>query len=244
MEKILIITEGHTEQIFIKNILLNIFLQDQFSIRCIKLISDSFENSYSHNPPTPIIHFEIINVQNDQKVLSFILENEKNYFKNGYNRIIGLRDMYCEEYTKFSNCYKEELNVEFEENSKKAILGLENHLKIKIYFAVMEIEAWFLAMFRILEKFDVTLKPEYILDKINFDIKKINPEKIFRPTKVISTIYDLVNKKYNKSRSCAEGITNNITCEDFNLGIENDRCKHLECFFNEIISYNLPVINK
>ena len=138
MKKILILTEGQTEQILLKNIFLNLFLQDKFSMLCIQLKADKFIKCYNHEPPDPIIYFEIIDIGNDEKVLSFIRENEKNYFSKGFNRIIGLRDMYSERYAHFSNCYKRELILEFEENANKRISELENSSNIKIFFAVME----------------------------------------------------------------------------------------------------------
>lgn len=244
MKKVLIITEGQTEQIFIKNTLFNLFDTSKFSLSCLKLRSGNWENvPFHHNSPNSLMYFLIINVQNDEKVLSYIKENEKNFFKKKYYQIIGLRDMYCENYEKSASDLNKKLNIDIKENSNKEISKMENSSKIKIFFAIMETEAWFLAMYSLLEKLNCTLNAGYISNKLEFNIKNLNPEEIFRPSELIFEIYNLIGMKYDKSRSCIEALTKNINYEDYNIGINNGRCVHLEAFLNELLSYNLPLIN-
>lgn len=231
MNKVLIITEGQTEQIFIRNILFNIFDSSKFSINCIKLISGICEKApFSFRPPVPLMHFEIINVQNDQKVLSYIRDNAKKFFKVGYNKIIGLRDMYSKEYDNISSHLDKKLNNDIKKNINKTISKLENSSKIKFLFAIMEIEAWFLAMYTVIEKLNCNLNREYILKKLRFDIRELNPEEVFKPSNLIIKIYSLVGSKYDKSEGCIEALTKKINYEDFNIGIKNNRCVQLEVF--------------
>jgi uncharacterized protein YegL len=57
---------------------------------------------YEYKNPNAEVHFKIINVGNDEKVLDAIEENESQLLKQGFNKIIGLRDMYSKAYRKKS----------------------------------------------------------------------------------------------------------------------------------------------
>ena len=103
MKKIAIFTEGQSDLIFTRNLLFQTLSLSKLSIECIALRRKNVSYStLQYSSPDPAIHFLIGDVGNDTRVLSKIKEVEKGYFKNGYIAIIGLRDMYSDEYKKRS----------------------------------------------------------------------------------------------------------------------------------------------
>ncbi len=100
--------------------------------------------------------------------------------------------------------------------------------RIHLYFAVMEIEAWFLAMYKLFERIDPLLTIEYIQNELGIDFKSIDPEReFFKPSKEVNDIMELIGRGYKKKKDEIEAITNSMQISDFNDAIENNRC---ECF--------------
>ena len=98
MKRIAIFAEGQTELIFIRNLLLKVVDPSKLSFECFELISHKpCTVPYQYPNQSAEIHFLILNVRGDEAVLSSIREREKDLVeRGGYDRIIGLRDMYCD----------------------------------------------------------------------------------------------------------------------------------------------------
>ena len=93
-----------------------------------------------------LFYFQIINVGNDNAVLSRILKREKHIWNSGFSAIIGLRDMYSKTYrAEAKNAQiQESLNIEFK---KATVEEIEAEAiqpdKIHFLFAIMGILYWF-----------------------------------------------------------------------------------------------------
>ncbi|MCP4110641.1 MAG: hypothetical protein GY749_34815 [Desulfobacteraceae bacterium] len=154
--------------------------------------------------------FQIIDVGGDNAVLNRILKREQYMWNSGYDKIIGLRDMYSREQVQ-----KIDDNI-----TQKFIKGANNTLKNKakspdkivMCFAIMEIEAWLLAVYNVFEKLDSRLTVEYIKKHINIDLENIDPEtEFFHPANQIEAIYRLAGKTYDKRKNDIETIASHIT---------------------------------
>ncbi len=85
MIKIAIFVEGQTELIFIRSILSHIIDPSKFSFRCFKLHAESLKDfPYSYENPKAEVHFQIINVGNDEKVMAAIKDREGNLIEKGF----------------------------------------------------------------------------------------------------------------------------------------------------------------
>lgn len=237
MIKIAIFTEGQTELIFVRSLLERVIDCGRLSFVCIKLHGDKEESvPYSYRSPNPKVHFLILNVQNDARVLSAIKMKEKNLFKKGYHRIIGLRDMYSKYYRNHSpKVINENLNNEIICATMKTINTMSNPGKIKFYFAIMEVEAWFLSMYNLFCKINDMLSTDYLKTKLKIDLKAIDPQKEFyKPSDMINEIFSLIGLEYDKSKSDSEKICSKMEVKDFDSATENDRCSTFKDFFGEI----------
>ena len=146
MKRIVVITEGQTEYVFVREFLFRIIDPSKLSLTCIKLNGYRREHVRSYKCPSPEIHFDIINVQNDERVLNYIKQVEQNFIEKGlYDKIIGLRDMYSKEYVKQSpSGINDDITTREKERHNSMIQSRTYNDRIKLYYGEMEIEAWFL----------------------------------------------------------------------------------------------------
>lgn len=233
MKKIAIFVEGQTELIFVRELLLKIF-EYKISFDCYKLRKGMLNNSkYPYTNPNSKIYFFIVDTGCDEKVISIVKDQERKLFSEGYEEIFCLRDMYSTEYR--NNCNKDYAkNIDFSV-IKKIIQGKNNVIdkmsapdKIKFYFAIMEIEAWFLAFYKIFEKIDGKLTVEYIKEKLKIDLEKIDPEKeFFKPSDKLNKILKLSRIEYNKSENVAEKLVSKMEVSDFD---EVESSGKVSCF--------------
>ncbi len=191
MRRIAVITEGQTEYIFIREFLFRIIDPSKLSLTCVKLNSYRREHVRKYSCPSPEIHFEIINVQNDERVLYYIKQVERNYIEKGlYDEIIGLRDMYSAEYVKQSpNGINDDVTKKEKRRHNSLIQSMTYSDRIKLYYGVMEIEAWFLSMYSIFHKIHAILSVQYIQSQLGYDLSIINPQKISATTMRQSIIF-------------------------------------------------------
>jgi hypothetical protein len=235
MSKIAIFVEGQTELIFVREYLLKIF-DFQISIDCYSQFTESkfYPTEYAYAAYEPLHYFEIINTGNDNAVLSRILHRENLLWNAGFNKIIGLRDMY-------SRAYREEstgrdidasINALFVAGARETIQKKATRPDdIHFLFAIMEVEAWILALDSCFQHVHELLNSNYIAEKIGIDLSVIDPEAtFFHPANIIEEIYSLVGLQYKKSKGDIYAIMNGIQKEDFEFLYESDKCASFNSF--------------
>lgn len=238
MKKIAIFTEGQGELIFVRQLIQKLFDASNVSFECFELRKsfDPIPVPYSVVIPTANLYFQIINVGNDTKVLSAILKRQKKLIESDFE-ILGLRDMYSREYKKESleinssviDSFIEDINALIQEETS-------NPDKIHLFFAIMELEAWFLSMYPIFEKISPTLTTKFINSKLGFDLAAIDPEiTFFNPAKQVDQIFRLIGKEYGKSKSDMEKIVSKMDDSDILAIVESTKCKSFTAFINKVI---------
>jgi len=119
----------------------------------------------------------------------------------------------------YSQAYKEESRSIDNDVTQRFINGANETLikkascpeKIVICFAIVEVEAWFIAMYKLFEKIDKRLTSEYIKNKIGIDLENVNPETaFFHPANQMETIYRLAGKHYDKHKGLFADLWENL----------------------------------
>jgi hypothetical protein len=235
MKKIAIFTEGQGELIFTRHLLIQTIGYERLSFECFDLHSDRLRSvAYSHHSPNAIIHYQIINVGTDERVLSAIVDRQEKLIEQGHE-IVGLRDMYSEAYRKKSNQIDASVNEFFINTFNRIVAQLSGAGSVRFFFAIMEIEAWLLGMYGIFERMDATLTPQKIKDKLGLDLQVIDPEKsFFRPASQLKQVLALAGMRYDKHRSEMENIVSKITLDDLENLAHSNRCASFASFFQEI----------
>jgi len=240
MTKVAIFVERQAELIFLRNILFQIFSEVSFNFECMELRKEKLHNvPYALNNQDPIIYFLIIDVGNDDKVLSAIKDRKDGLLGAGFDKIWGLRDMYCDHYRKKSN------GIIDSDLNEKIIKATNNEInkfasapnKIKIYFAIMEIEAWWLSMHTIFIKINNNLTLDAIHEHLGIRLSTIDPETyFFHPSVNLNAIMNIIGSEYKKKKSNAESITTKIALNDINELMESDKSKSFKSFYSDLMN--------
>jgi hypothetical protein len=228
MKKVVIFTEGRSELIFIRELLIRTIANNDLSFDCIELKAGKrLLFPYKQNSPTAKIHFLIVNVGNDERVLSEINNRGSNYTIQGME-IIGIRDMYSETYENYSHQIDQNVIGMICQSHEDIIKKMCHSEMIHFFFAIMELEAWFLAMYRIFERIDPLLTTENIKNRLNYDLENNDPEKTyFHPAVQVGQILQLAGRDYDKHQSDVSSIVSHINVADIQNVIYNNFCR---CF--------------
>lgn len=225
MKKVAIFTEGQGEQIFIRQILWHLIGDQNISFECLELYGESLRKvPFEYTSEKPSIHYRIINVGNDERVAGAIADRYDGFVRAGYE-IVGIRDMYSKAYRRKSKLIDLEVNKYFIQLSNERLqLG---NIPVYFFFAIMELEAWVLAMYKTLAKIEPELTPEYIAKELGYDLCLIDPETSFyHPANELTKIFGLVGKGYDKHQGEMENIASHISDEDIlDVLLNGERCQ-------------------
>lgn len=180
MIKVAIFVEGQTELIFVREYLLKSFEYSNLAIECYTLFAEGrfHPTEYAFPNENAAHFFQIINVGNDNALLTRILSREKYLWNSGFDFIIGLRDMYSKNYRELSNQGKmeKELNQQFIATAQETLAqrALKPE-KIRFCYAIMETEAWILGLPHCFEYIHSNLTAAYILENLHINLEDIDP---------------------------------------------------------------------
>lgn len=242
-EKIAVFVEGDTELIFVRELLCRWYCYDstKLGFRCIRLqasdVDDGYPTPYDYGDETAAHFYEIVNVGNDNSVLSKAIKNAPRYKNLGYSKIITLRDMYCDNYHSLTRrTIMPEVNRRFIEGSENTIRekGFENFIFNN--FAIMEVEAWFLGMPLFLEGIDERLTSDYLRKALDFDCAADPETCIYHPAKVLGLIFNLVGSNYDKHHTEVHSIMSKLMRDDFEWLAISGKCESFARFVGHLTS--------
>jgi hypothetical protein len=240
MKRVAVFTEGQSEQIFVRNMLMKLINNAHLSFECLSLRAGNLLPArFNFLSASAKIHFMIIDVGNDTRVTGAIREREHHLFAKGYERIIGLRDMYCDAYDRRSRGQvRAEVSQEIEGGIIREIAEMSEPTKISVFFEIMEFEAWILAMYDLFGRVDARLSVDYICGSVHLDLRSCDPEtEFYRPSTTLKKVFAIIGMNYKKSASDIEMICAVMTTADFESAIERGRCDAFKKFYSEIRTY-------
>jgi hypothetical protein len=234
--KVAIFVEGYSEAIFVREYLLRKY-DYLINIECYTLLND---NDLKQAPFNYVcndcnLFASIINIGNDKAVLYRIKQREKRMFESGFDKIIGLRDMYSQEYRNDTAIIDINVNNLFIESHNNEISKMSAPAKIHFCFAIMELESWFLGMPHLLLNIHNNLTIENIEEKLGYNLEDIDPENtFFHPAKNLNEIYKLGNLSYTKRQDEVNSFISHSKKNDFEHLNSDSKCNSFSLFFNEI----------
>lgn len=198
MSKLAIFVEGLTERLFVERLIVEIAGKHNVRIR----IEDVTGNRgirqirlFSEDSDTGQRGYVLIrDCHGDHNVASDIRDQYANLAASGYNGIIGLRDLYPRPLTDLPillGLDRRSLNFKLKTDP----------IRVKWIFAVMEIEAWFLAEHTHFARLHPNLVPDRILQELGFDPRTDDMEARPRPAGDLQSIYNLEGLTYDKTLS-------------------------------------------
>lgn len=213
-----IFVEGLSEMAFVYQMLLTHYDSDwtQIRIDCFNLhnveTTPKPDDYGMENAPN---QFLLRNVGNDESVVSCLLEDFNRLHEKGYEQIVGLRDVYGENYKKqYGHSLKKDDIATFMEGMKD-VLG--NSAEVKLHFAIMEVESWMLAIAarHTFSVIDSRLSSDWIKKNGGVDVEKSLEYSVFHPAVVLSNVMKSVGKEYSKHWDDIKKIIFKLEKEDF-----------------------------
>ncbi len=238
--KLAVFVEGQTELIFVREFLKKWYNYDAnvVGFDCYNLLANEFRDvAYEYGSEDSENYFFLVNVGNDGSVLSSIIGRLKFLQNNGFQSVVGLRDMYSTQYIKDAGKREivDAVSKQHIESVKDVLQGLENGTFVDFHFAIMEVEAWFLGMFRFMGKIDECLTADYVRDKLGINLED-DPEKtFFHPAAELGKLYALAGKQYDKHQSDIMAIMSHLTNDDFIGLISSGNCQTFKSFVESLL---------
>jgi hypothetical protein len=216
MKKMAIFVEGETESEFLSRLLKEIAGRKHISIKTFKLSggknkSKRFLRLVGESVPnTPKYEVFIYISSTDNRVASDILEQKEELERQGFEHILGLRDLRGDKGHKkltLDDLPRMELVSKL---IKKRCLPL----KAQMVIAVMEIETWFLAEINHYKCVDNNLTQAVVCSNNNLGFNPCTDDLTLRPEPAedLKHLYQIVGKSYTKS---ASHRTRTIECLDY-----------------------------
>lgn len=187
MKKVAIFTEGESDMIFSAYLIKVIFGLDKIKLKYInRRTKDEYQRDCKPEEGCgQHYEFTIFNCGNDKRVNNSLKEDGPSMVQKGaYDLVFGLRDLGSQEYDKLAK-------GKIDPKITKALISdiravLDEFNGVKIFFAVMELEAWYLALTNCLVKAGFDLD-KIVINKKN-NLAKIDSEKEFYdPKKIIKS---------------------------------------------------------
>ena len=195
----------------------------------------------------------IVNVGNDNSVLSSIIGRLKFLRNKGFQLVVGLRDMYSSQYIKDARKHEivDEVSQRHVESVKEVLRDLEGGVFVDFHFAIMEVEAWFMGMDGLMERMEVEawfmgmddfmerldgrLTRDFVSQNLNMSLDD-DPEKtMFHPAAELGKIYALVGKQYDKHKSDISSIMSLLTNDDYLRLIHSGKCNTFKMFAESLL---------
>jgi hypothetical protein len=193
MKKLAIFVEGQTEQLFISKLIKEIAGIKQVAITMEqKIRGQNFITIEAEKITDETKYYVLIrDCRNEDQVKTAIIEVAPIFASLGYEKILGLRDVYPKKHSEIPELRK-----------WKNYRVPTKYLPINIILAVMEVEAWFLAEISHFIKIDPKLTNDMIKTLLGgFDPTVDNVELRYNPAKDLDDIYHYAGFAYTKRKA-------------------------------------------
>lgn len=101
----------------------------------------------------------------------------------------------------------------------------------------MEIETWYLGMFKFLERSNPKYTEESISTVLGVDIAQVDPEDaFFHPADELDKIFTLDGNRYRKRESDIESILSNLEGKDFDDLYASEKYSSFNRFTDELLA--------
>ena len=191
MSRIAIFVEGQTEKIFVERFLQEYLGGCQIEIEFQKRLGKTLTKvtGIRHNPFAEY-HFSIIDMTGDSNVFSALYERAEQMMQRGYAYLLGVRDVYPQ-YT------RDKIPIILRD-LRKLFSRFSFGDRLKPIFAIMEIEAWFLADYKVFSRINSSITPEFVKKQLNIDLLQTNPQSYEHPSSIVNKIFNLFGETYKK----------------------------------------------
>lgn len=237
-----IYVEGKAEMLLVADILKKYSDYNHYEVgfQCINLNNDKQEHvTYPRQGSTSSKkYYQIVNVNNDNLVVTRLKNDIPNLLANNFNVIIGLRDVFGENYDILNKGEHKIDDVLIDQMYKEQsqIINKDGDEKIRLHFAIMEYETWMMAL---LKNFVERKGYNYldVLSQLNIDAESDFEKTIFHPANIVKKIYELIGEKYGKHAEDQLSFLATLEKEDYEWLRSSGKCVSFCSFMDSLLNY-------
>ncbi len=232
--------EGKAELLFVADVLAKYSDYDaqKVGFQCINLNADAYE--YVPYPiqggrETSETFYQLVNVNSDGRVISKLKKDIPNLLRQGFEIILGLRDVFGEDYKML--CDNQEINfslIEQMHTVQQSQLQGSFSADIRLHYAIMEYETWMMAL---LDNF-VTFKGgnlSVILQHIGIAPEADFEHTVFHPYNKVQEIYRELGEHYGKHESDYLSFLSSVTRDDYERLRHSGKCSSFKSFLDSLL---------
>jgi len=214
-KKIALFVEGQTEVIFISEMIRQVFSENKIKIVVHNMTYNRMRTDIYKTDTTKDYYFLLYNCGTDNKVKSNIKDNYQNLQQADFIHIIGLQDLF--------NPQRKKMGIDDKKFQETINADIPQTIPAKIYFAIQEIEAWFIAEETHFQRISPALSIEKVNSIAGIDIQKEDTEKIPHPTVVLDKIYKTGGriKGYPKNEYVIKDVVGKLDFSNLYLTVRN-----------------------
>lgn len=238
--KYAVYVEGQSELLFVADVLQKYFDYDsnKCGFCCINLIADDFKKI-----PYPKLgdeqsenYYQIVNVNNDNRVVSKLKKDIAGLIASGFDVIIGLKDVYGVGYTETSVL---RTKIEDMHTTQTMSISIPQGCDCRLHFAVMEYEAWMLALIENFVK-SKGLDVVTLAQGLNIDMECDFETEIYHPFPLVQRIYNKCGESYHKHGKESFSFLSTLTMDDYEKLRHSGRCASFAKFIDSLIDGICP----
>lgn len=194
MKRLAFFVEGYSELLFVEKLIWKIAGSrvvriERGSIKGGKTIPKRFEIFTAKNVTSGEEYYVlIVNCQGDSQVKTRMIEEHRSFTSQGYEKIIGLRDVFPD----FQHSDIPQLQTRMQQNFDTSLTPAE------VILSTMEIESLFLGESTHFEKIDPAITASSIKARLGFDPVSDDMELRPEPAADLANCYAIAGKTYNK----------------------------------------------
>ena len=236
--KVAIYVEGITEAGFVYQLIGEKYKWNwtDFRLECLHLDPEkAVDDLRDYGDKNSENYYLIYDSCSDGSVSSDMLQRFEGHRQNGYDKVVGLRDVFSDRYFDIYGRNTIKQNVDrFIKDMQDALLEYDNSGFVNLRFAIMETEAWLLAMSDVFSKIDKRIDAQWLLDKVAINIAD-DPENAYvHPFGNLEDIYKTVSRTYSKHWQEIKEIVFKLKWNDFDKLYQSGKCNSFRVFFDTI----------
>lgn len=207
-----------------------------FRLECLNLdpkeAANDLQNYGDEKAPD---YFLIYDSCSDQAVSSDIKNRIVSHQKAGFDKVIGLRDVYSEN---FKALYPQQFNTQsiasFIKDMRDTLAEFDPNGVTRLCFAIMEIEAWLLAIEDVFHRIDSRIDGQWLLTKVNVDVSKDPEQEYYHPYSRLEDVFASISKPYGKHWEAIKDVIFKLVQDDFDTLYHSGKCASFREFYDTV----------
>lgn len=239
--KYAVYVEGLAEMLFVADVLQKYseYNPEKVGFQCITLNNDNYSHvSYPiQGDETSAVYYQIVNVNNDNLVVSKLKRDIPGLQAQGFEVLLGLKDVFGDLYKSLTD--EQVVNRDIIADMHKA--QSEQITSARLHFAVMEYESWMLALIRNYIEWHGS-SVETIEQELGIDLHSDIEDTVFHPYNLVQKVYRAIGETYHKHEADQMSFLSSLQRDDYEMLRHSGRCASFGKFLDSLLDNKVTAL--